>query len=276
MIKKTRFLSFSIIKCFCCLICLFGSLSLASCNKQFNKKTIYNNPESNKPCCIKDLCYDINNLYGYRIYINENNEYVPFLVLSSDYSKNCLLLREFLLDEPKPYNSSGEYGSYYSGSIIDDFLNNSYFYTLHENTRKIIVNSSILIATKNAIDTHDSSTETIERKIFLLSATEVNSTLGSSQAQEGIPINFFKKNENKIAYYENSCPGSWMLRSAAFNGGNSIVGISETGCAGIGGINGLDGLCENAVRPAFCIPIDTEIEECENIIGGEKVFILKN
>lgn len=186
------------------------------------------------------------------------------------------MLREFLLDEPKPYNSSGEYGSYYSGSIIDDFLNNSYFYTLHENTRKIIVNSSILIATKNAIDTHDSSTETIERKIFLLSATEVNSTLGSSQAQEGIPINFFKKNENKIAYYENSCPGSWMLRSAAFNGGNSIVGISETGCAGIGGINGLDGLCENAVRPAFCIPIDTEIEECENIIGGEKVFILKN
>lgn len=44
--------------------------------------------------------------------------------------------------------------------------------------------SEIEISTKKAIDTHEKETETIMRNIFLLSANEVNGSLGSISLKE--------------------------------------------------------------------------------------------
>lgn len=40
------------------------------------------------------------------VYIKENGEYVPYLVLTSDYGGNVLLLRENVLPEEMPYKTS--------------------------------------------------------------------------------------------------------------------------------------------------------------------------
>ena len=73
---------------------------------------------------LKDLIYENNETSVYRVYLEENNQYVPFIVLSCANYKGCLLLREHLLDENVNYNNAQEYASYYKDSNIDNYLNN--------------------------------------------------------------------------------------------------------------------------------------------------------
>lgn len=226
------------------------------------------------PTVIGDLAHDEENPWGYRIYIEEDGKYVPFIVLTSNYNGNCLLLREFLLDDLYSYNSSGEYGSYYNGSNIDKFLNENYYLEISESTRRLIAESEIEITSKSAIDTHNDKIEIIKRYIFILSANEVNGALGSITLKEGKTLDYFKTIENRIAMFENLSTCSWMLRTPALEGGNTIMGISYNGSIGMGGINTIAGISENAVRPAFCISTDIPIIQSEDIIEGEKVFCI--
>ena len=53
----------------------------------------------NQSLTIGDIAYDKNNSNRYRIYLKENENLIPFFVLTSDYDGYCLILREFLLDE---------------------------------------------------------------------------------------------------------------------------------------------------------------------------------
>ena len=83
-------------------------------------------PETKPVNTIADLAYG-NNTVPNRIYIVENEQYVPYLVLTDDYNGNCLLLREYLLDEPMQYNDPNIYYSgYYENSTIDQYLNNDF------------------------------------------------------------------------------------------------------------------------------------------------------
>lgn len=59
-----------------------------------SKKT-ENNNDVNKniePTKLEDIAYDVNESYGYTVYLKENDEYVPYLVLTNNYNGNCLLL----------------------------------------------------------------------------------------------------------------------------------------------------------------------------------------
>lgn len=57
------------------------------------------------------------------VYILENDSYVPYIIISDNYSGNTLLLRENILDDSRRFN---EYSSLYENSEIDVFLNNSF------------------------------------------------------------------------------------------------------------------------------------------------------
>ncbi|MGK0552652.1 hypothetical protein ACSFB8_11310 [Enterococcus faecalis] len=55
----------------------------------------------NKPLTIKDIGYDnllsvVNKLEGYTVYLKENGEYEPYLVLSKDYNgaRRCAVVAE--------------------------------------------------------------------------------------------------------------------------------------------------------------------------------------
>ena len=85
------------------LICLF----LSSCMKNNP-----NNGEENldkKELTLRDIAYNRTKKPDYRIGIEENGRTVPYLVLTDEYNGECLLLREFLLDEPMKYNVAKEY-----------------------------------------------------------------------------------------------------------------------------------------------------------------------
>lgn len=248
------------------ILILLSALFVSGCSNIIN---------TTPPSSVGEITYDNDDSWGYQIYLKENDKFVPFIVLSSDYNGNCLVMRKYLLENCISYNSPGEYGSYYNGSNVDSFLNNQYYPQLSEKLKSIIVESEIEITTKNAIDTHIKETETITRNIFLLSANEVNSSLSKVAVKEGEVLLYFKSIENRISTFENLEASSWMLRTAALSDGNTVIGVSESGSVGIGGINTINGLSENAIRPVFCIPTTTPIVVRDDVIEGQSVFCLE-
>ena len=181
-----------------------------------------------------------------------------------------------MLDDCIPYNTPGQYASYYKESNVDQFLNNQYYAQLSKNLKRLIVESKIAITTKNAIDTHKNETEIIIRNIFLLSANEVNASLGGITVKEGDELSFFKSIKNRVATFENLEKSSWMLRTPALRDSNTIIGVGGDGSVGIGGINSIDGLCENALRPVFCLSSTTPIILYDDVVAdGQSVFCVK-
>lgn len=224
------------------------------------------------PSTINDIAYDYNDTHGYRIYLEENNKYVPFLVLTNDYNGNCLLVREHILDESVPYiTTTSNYNSYYENCNIDKYLNQKYISRFSSNLKNLILKSDIEICSKEAIDTHDDIKNIIKRKIFLLSLREINTTIGF---KEGEPLDYFKGVQNKIATYADGEPASWILRTPALSSSSTVYGIDWTGSIGMGGLNGPDGPYECGIRPAFCIPCDTKIILRDDIISGESVYCI--
>ncbi len=57
---------------------------------------------------ISDIAYDRIFRSDYTVYIKENDEYAPYLVLTNNYNGNTLLLRQYLLDETRAYKETPE------------------------------------------------------------------------------------------------------------------------------------------------------------------------
>lgn len=249
------------------ILAAVSGISLFSCNDSVEE---VNNP----PEILKDIAFD-KNKGEYRIYIKENGSYEPFLVLTEN-KNGCLLLREYLL-EPRPYNNAGEYASYYENSLIDSFLCEEYPEYFSDELNKLIPSTDIDIISRNAIDTHDTDMNSINRKFFLLSAHEVNGgSVCKMGLEEGEELKYFGNISNLIATYKNGEKDSWMLRTPALLDGSTVYGIDPTGSIGMGGINGPVGPYENAVRPAFYLPASTEIISDSSIVSGKDVFILED
>lgn len=226
------------------------------------------------PTILEDIAYDMDASHGYRVYIMENNAYTPYLVLTSNYNGNCLLLREFLLDDARIYNEIGEKAAYYEYSSIDCYLNDTFINTLSTDIRNLIVKSTIEITDKESIGVGGEKTTTIERYVFLLSFAELNSGFSRTNIKEGNALLYFEDNDRRIATYQDNTPGSWWLRTPNTSGRSIVCGVSKEGIVGIGGIydpNVQDGYY-NGVRPAFCLPNDTQIERV--VIDGVSILVI--
>ena len=226
---------------------------------------------------LRDIAYD-ESKDNPVIYLKENDEYVPYLVLTSDYNGNVLLLREYLLPDLQQYkiHESGwthhEYGSYYETSSIDKFLNSSFYDTLSEATKGALVESVIEVTDLESYDEWNYKTHMISRKVFLLSAVELG--LGDyieyTSAKEGNPLKYFKDGESSIrtAYlpdgtewaYWTRTPHLWESFLVTVMGVEILCNITADTCSG--------------VRPAFCMGKETPIKESADVIAGEVVYVL--
>lgn len=223
------------------------------------------------------------------VYIKENNEYVPYLVLTSDYGGNVLLLRENLLPEEMPYKPSKhpapegsalsggwafyEYGSYYEESSIDEFLNTEFLERFSSDMQAAIVDTTIEVTDKESWqeETWASVTHTIERKVFLLSAVELGMgySVGYTMTEEGEPLKYFKNTVHSVkkAYKANGeawpywtrTPHIWETCTV------NVIGIETFGSAPADGRIG--------VRPAFCMEKDTIVKKSDSIIAGKSVYM---
>lgn len=213
------------------------------------------------------------------VYIKENNDYVPYLVLTSDYNGNVLLLRKNLLSETRPYKEHGagwshfEYGSYYEESSIDEFLNTEFFNSLSECTRKSIVESTIEVTDKESYDKWNYKTHMICRKVFLLSSIElgVEGIDGYVTTAEGTPLKYFKKKDisAKRACLPDGTKHPYWTRTPNLWESSIVVtiGVESYG----------DGTADvdSGVRPAFCMDKETILKESSHVMEGTTVYIIE-
>ena len=223
---------------------------------------------------IKQIAYknDINDYYT--VYINQNDENVPYIVLSSNYDNKCILLRKYLLNENIIFNPPENRTSFYENSYIDNYLNNEFFMTYSDKLQNLIPETQITITSKTSIGICGTETIDIKRKIFLLSYTEITGDKKSSVIlTEGNHLKYFNNLESRIALHESLEPDNWWLRTPITWDSIFVCVIGHNGGNGEIGINNFDGSTKtNGIRPAFCLPTNTPVTIGE--IDGEKAYFI--
>ena len=224
---------------------------------------------------LQDLTY-YGDTSACRVYIEESNALVPYLVLSKEYNGNCLLVREFLLDKMQRYNNIGNpnYLGYYEDSEIDVYLNNDFYETLSQNIQDMVIDSSIEITAMNSLGVGGKDIITINRKVFLLSYAEVNgTTMLSIFLREGRPLAFFSRKSNRIACLPSGNADNWWLRTANTASTSLVCAVESDGVIGSGGVRAMGKDNYIGVRPAFCLErgIPIQLEE----LNGNKIYVIK-
>ena len=218
---------------------------------------------STSTCTIGSIAFT-NRSSEYTVYLLERNEYVPYLVLTDDYNKEgkTLLLRRDVLPHPRRIN---DYDSYYNNCEVDNFLNSDYLSLLSNNNFDII-STNLKISKKSSIGNCGSETETIERKIFLLSCTELCLDDMINCGKEGEPLAFFANNSRIVLNGEKKY--SWWLRSpnTYFDSASYVIGSNNK----VGTANSSD---KNGIRPAFCVDSDLQIQKNNNDLLDKDAFI---
>lgn len=211
---------------------------------------------------IKSIAYNVTKIMGYTVYVKEGNSFEPYLVLTNKYNGYTLLLRKNILGSGRFNN----YSSYYPGSTIDKSLNNGLIHVFSEELQNKIINTEITVTAKQSIGVDGEATEHINRKIFLLSATELGLNSGIATV-EGKRLQYFFYAKRRIAM-SNGQPSSWWLRSSYNDNDSSAWGIGPDGTAGGGGTD-----ASNGIRPAFCVDGNTIIQK--SVMGWKSVYILR-
>jgi len=266
---------------------------------QFMRNLLFSHAFNDPPLVLHDIAHDVNRRHGFTIYIPEHGEYMPYLVLTTDYNGdgNVLLLRKHLLDEMRIFNYRAreddipEYltlsvdflPSYYRTSHIDSFLNGEFLESLSA-IQDVIVNSDIVITDILSIGRSGRGIQIIHRKVFLLSLLEVRGNVSRTQPAEGRPIEALRANRNwrtneealslRIATTADGVQNSWWLRTPVAWYTNATSVSSYIGGISLSMVSAPMGMDQSrfGVRPAFCLPRDTPIREAE--IDGERVFKL--
>ena len=221
------------------------------------------------------------------VYIREEGEYIPYMALESDYEGNVLLLRENLLPEemqyqPAPYEDgisglsggwrSYDYGSYYEESSIDEFLNTDFLGTFSPEVQKAIVDTSIVVTDKASYYGQNLAnvTHRIDRKIFLLSAVELDRGSDYCTAKEGTPLKYFENCSHSVirAYKADGEAWPYWTRTPWLWGTNhvAVIGVEQNTSATPDRLLG--------VRPAFCMGKDTAVHKRDGIVEGKSVYVL--
>ncbi|MEK3796092.1 DUF6273 domain-containing protein [Paenibacillus sp. FSL R7-0204] len=226
---------------------------------------------------LLDLAYDRNPKKGYTVYLKEDSGYVPYLVVSSNYGGNVLLLRRELLETMMPFNKNerhmwarSQYGAYYEDSSIDQYLNGEFISRFSQATQEAMVSSDITITDKASIGVTGNSTIEISRKVFLLSLKELNGADSRASVAEGKTLKFFDDDyKRRVAYLPNQEANPYWTRTPE-TWETSIVFTIGPKATGAGGAD-----IHSGVRPAFCLEGSTVYKQRSDIISGQKVFVIE-
>jgi len=229
-------------------------LFLNGCNLQSNERRGF---------LIKDISYTNKDEF-FTVYIYENDIEIPYLVISDNYNGNCLLIRKYALDQKLYFNENYQYASYYPDSNIDRFLNNIFLNSFNDEFKSKIIISEIETTSKNSLGRCGTDTEIINRKVFILSTTEVFGYSSLVAPEEGNKLKYFLDLNTLAITTQNGEPTNWWLRTPNTWDSNVVYGVDINGRMSLTGISNSGELCVGGIRPAFCINANTEIVEIDN------------
>lgn len=154
------------------------------------------------------------------VYIRQDGFLSPYRILSDDYHGKILLLSEKSYDDAV-FDSKQQ--NTYSKSEIDKYLNGEFLKVYSNGIRNSLETVPILVA-----DSKTGKTEKIERKVFLLSASEVGS-VHESAAAEGDTFAYFKEKANRVPVDSHGRQESLWLRSPVIGSKTSVWVIGVDG-----------------------------------------------
>lgn len=229
---------------------------------------------SNNNLTLKDIVYDNNNEDDFTIYIKENDVYVPYIAITDDYYGSVLVVRKYLLDTPIYFNeqkSQGSIGGYYPNSHVDQYLNDVFLPQLSATMQETILKIPIEVSTIRSVVSGGTvkETETIFRKVFLLSATEMNIKSGMV-SKEGKALSYFKDSKNYVVYTDDGVADAYWLRSAYLWDDIQAWTIGADGKYGGSSVS-----VKYSVRPVFCIDKDTQIRINSDIVPGKTIYTIE-
>lgn len=246
-----------------CIFILF-SLLLTACK---DKESKYKSDDK-----LGYLAYDEYQDDENLIYLEEKDGYQPYIVLTNNYDGKTLLLRKYLLND---FIRMNEYYAKYEGCEMDTYLKNDFFDILSNEVQQKIEETEIVVTHQAWQGKNDNGkTYLIKRKVFLLSCAELGFTTKYVVQKEGKKLKYFKKDENWFAYLENDNTRGypWWLRTNDTMSESCFWFVAGSEAI-VSRINSFD---TNAVRPAFCLNSDLEIEKTEKVIDGQSVYALKS
>lgn len=210
------------------------------------------------PSTVGEIAFDSGYQCEHIIYIRENEEYIPYIVVSQDYQGMALLLRKNVLDENHVFNPPNieEISSYYPDSSIRIWLENTFQYMLGAPIETV----KLEVTSQEAINHALGGTELIESTVFLLSATEVCFPNRISFYKEGEELDMFKQmDESRVAFTKDNLATGWWLRTPNISKSAVVYSVSDEGYVASAGIYTITGAVTMGIRPAFCVKADTEI-----------------
>ena len=222
------------------------------------------------PQVISDLVSGKYKKIETRVYVCENGIMTPYVVLDTDnYGDAVLLMRDFAYPQEMMYRDENMYGAggaYYSGSIVDDFLEKTFYNYFSDGLRGIIRESEFKIFTQEYVSAHEvaegPAMETIRRHVFSLSKMEWGSNLLALKKDDPCYEADAIKGIQKYAY---KCY-VW-LRSMTYGGEDTYTTVVYDGK-----IESLRLKSVALVRPAFTVPRDAKIEPYDGWVSGTQGF----
>lgn len=189
-----------------------------------------------------------------RIYLRENNRYIPYLVLTNHYTEDnyALLLREEPIPVPVQYGSNNDYDD----SEIDQFFENIYLPSLgwevHTAMEEVVLLSQF------------NSQAKLQRQAFILTAEE----MGLTDCNEfSSALEYFTKPAHRLAYV-NGKPVDLWTRTPGNTPSTAVVVTSA------GTLEKDDTRNHHHIRPALCLSKQVPFYSHSDIFPGVKIRTL--
>lgn len=160
--------------------------------------------------------------------LNENGAAKKFIFLQHNhYGKGeVTLLRKDSAGFRAFAPGSSSY-NVYNGCSLDDFCNVEFIGRLDPVIRACLIDVPIPTIRGHVNGTWDATVQTLYRKGFSLSGTEVGS---GGSGTEGTKFSYFGSNANRIAYHDETTTAVyWWLRSSYSSGASTAYSVSADG-----------------------------------------------
>lgn len=194
--------------------------------------------------------------------LNENGAAKKFIFLQHNhYGKGeVTLLRKDSAGFRAFAPGSSSY-NVYNGCSLDDFCNVEFIGRLDPVIRACLIDVPIPTIRGHVNDTWDATVQTLYRKGFSLSGTEVGS---GGSGTEGTKFSYFGSNANRIAYHDETTTAvSWWLRSS-YSGSSNYAYFVDAG----GSVYGASAYyADYCARPALALSSEILVSDSPDSSG---------
>ena len=172
---------------------------------------------------------------------------ITWIYLGEAYG-NALMLREYLLGTTYKMWDTTTTNADYDGSNVDTYLIGSFYDAQSAATKSILSDSAISVIT---YDGSASAQKTLNRKVFILNATEANTTF--IDALKAF-YNTSSVNNARVAKPSGGSASTWWLRDAYTSNTNRMRVVQTSG-----DITYAQGTGKNYVRPVISLLTTTKV-----------------